>query len=99
MTSSSLGTVAIPGVLTYSMCKSFVSFLAEGLAIEVGDKIDCLSYQPGQVKTNLLKFDSPGGISVETAVNGCLRDLGTTSQTYGAFLHDFSTSMTPKFVL
>jgi short-subunit dehydrogenase involved in D-alanine esterification of teichoic acids len=28
VTSSGLGTVAVPGVLTYSMCKSFVSFLA-----------------------------------------------------------------------
>jgi short-subunit dehydrogenase involved in D-alanine esterification of teichoic acids len=28
VTSSGLGTVAIPGVLAYSMCKSFVSFLA-----------------------------------------------------------------------
>ena len=47
VTSSGLGTVAIPGVLTYSMCKSFSSFLAKGLAIEVGDKIDCLSFEPG----------------------------------------------------
>ena len=99
VTSSGLGTVAVPGVLTYSMCKSFVSFLAKGLAIEVGDKIDCLAFEPGQVKTNLIKFEKPGGISVESAVNGCLRDLGTTSQTYGAFLHDFQTSLTPKFVL
>ncbi len=51
------------------------------------------------MKTNLFDFEFPGAIPVETAVNACLRDLGTTSLTYGAFLHDFSTAVTPKFAL
>jgi len=42
--SSGLGSAPIPGVLTYSMSKSFSSYLAEGLNIELKHKIDCLSY-------------------------------------------------------
>ena len=42
--SSGLGSAPIPGVLAYSMSKSFSSFLGEGLNIELKSKIDILSY-------------------------------------------------------
>ena len=98
--SSGLGSAPMPGVLTYSMSKSFSSYLAEGLNIELKHKIDCLSYQCGEVSTKLL--GSRKGMSVvttKTATKGGLRDLGTKGLTYGCFIHDLQMSITPSFVI
>ena len=54
--SSGLGAIPIPGFLTYSATKSFASFLAEGLNIELKGKVDVLSYQAGEVDTNMMKY-------------------------------------------
>ncbi len=44
VTSSGLGSAPIPGILAYSMSKSFSSFLAEGLNVELKNKVDVLSF-------------------------------------------------------
>ena len=54
MTSSGLGDIACPGMLTYSASKAFVTRLVEGLNFELAPKIDCLSYHCGMVRTKLL---------------------------------------------
>ena len=55
VTSSGLGSLPFPNMLTYSASKSFASFLAEGLNYELKHKgIDVISYQAGMVKTKLL---------------------------------------------
>jgi short-subunit dehydrogenase len=98
--SSGLGSAPIPGVLTYSMSKSFSSYLAEGLNIELKHKIDCLSYQCGEVSTKLI--GSKRGMSVvstQTATKGGLRDLGTKALTYGCFIHDLQMSLVPSFII
>ena len=52
------------GILPYNMSKSFSSFLAEGLNIELKDKIDVMSYQPGEVQTKLIG-DRKTSVTVE----------------------------------
>jgi short-subunit dehydrogenase len=42
------------GILPYSMSKSFSSYLAQGLNVELKDKVDVMSYQPGEVQTKLI---------------------------------------------
>jgi len=46
-TSSFLGTVVVPGSLTYNMSKRFISVLADGLYKELKDntQIDVLSFE------------------------------------------------------
>jgi len=44
VTSSGLGSAPIPGILAYSCSKSFSSYLAEGLSMELKDKCDVLSF-------------------------------------------------------
>jgi hypothetical protein len=88
VTSSGLGAYPVPGVLAYSMSKSFSSFMAQGLAIEEPTCLDSMSFEVGVVKTKLAGEDVVGGISTKTAVDACLRDLGTTRKTYGYFSHE-----------
>lgn len=100
ITSSGLGSVPVPGILAYSAAKSFSSFLGEGLNVELKDKIDVLSFQCGEVKTKLLgNRGGPQVITTDRATNGCLRDLGSNSMTYGAFAHGMVMALTPSFVL
>ncbi len=91
----------MPGVLAYSMSKSFSSYLAEGLNIELKNKIDVLSFQCGEVNTKLIGTSRKGlsVISTSRATGGCLRDVGSTGLTYGSFIHDFQIRMTPSFVI
>ena len=60
ITSSGLGSAPIPGILAYSMSKSFTSFLGEGLNIELKSKIDVMSFQCGEVRTKLLGNSKKG---------------------------------------
>ena len=46
VTSSLLGERPFPGMLTYSACKSFAGFIAEGLNFELKGKVDVLNYSP-----------------------------------------------------
>lgn len=101
ITSSGLGSVAVPGILPYSMAKSFSSFLGQGLNVELKGKIDVLSFECGEVKTKLLG-KSRSGITVITtdkATSGCLRDLGSYGLSYGAFIHELMLRMVPSFVI
>lgn len=54
VTSSALAMYPMSGILPYSMSKTFSSFLAEGLNVELKDKVDVMSFQPGEVQTKLL---------------------------------------------
>ena len=49
VTSSGLGCLPLSGFLTYSCSKSFVSFLAQGLHIELKGVVDVISYEAGEV--------------------------------------------------
>ena len=52
-TSSDYANIPIPGIVTYSACKSFTSFLGEGLHSELKDKVDIISLKPGNVDTKM----------------------------------------------
>lgn len=86
VTSSGLGSMAIPGCTNYSGEKSLAGFLAEGLNFELKGKIDCISWQSGKVATKM-NGDKVGGhcVAPSTAVKGMLRDVGKESLTYGCF--------------
>ena len=58
-----------------------------------------MSFECGETSTKLLKKrPSLTVITVERAVNGCLRDLGTTGLTYGAMRHELVMFL-PKRVI
>jgi len=88
VTSSGLGSTAIPGCTNYSGEKSLAGYLAEGLDFELKGKVDCLNWQSGKVSTKM-NGEKPGGHCVTTtvAVKGMLRDVGKESLTYGCFTH------------
>jgi len=77
------------GFLTYSCAKSFVSFLAEGLNIELKGVVDVISYQAGEVATKFLRGqgDNMRTITPEVAAETSFRDIGFQSMTRGAFKH------------
>ena len=85
VTSSGLGSIPCCGVLPYSCAKTFSDFLARGLNFELKGKVDCLSWQCGEVKTNLNK--SGRGTTTDIAVKGMLKDLGKEDMSYGCFSH------------
>ena len=100
ITSSGLGSVAVPGILTYSASKSFASFLGQGLNVELKDKVDVISFECGEVSTKLLgKRSGFGVITPKKATWGCLRDIGSFGMTNGSFTHESIMSLTPSFVL
>ena len=101
VTSSGMGSAPISGILPYSMSKTFSSFLAEGLNIELKNKVDVLSFQCGEVSTKLIgnKRNGFSVISTVRATGGCLRDLGTETMTYGSFVHDLLMTITPSIIL
>lgn len=100
ITSSGLGSKPIPGFLAYSSTKSFANFLAQGLNYELKDKIDVISYQPGEVKTKMTARMKQNFrfIDADKAVSACFRDVGSEPLTYGAARHEvgmFGLEMTP----
>ena len=94
VTSSGLGSTPVPGSLTYSCTKTFADFLARGLNYELAGKIDCLSWQAGEVSTKMLGRP-PGGriVTTDVAVKGMLKDLGRESMSYGCLKHARTMSM------
>lgn len=44
ITTSGLGSIALPGCTTYSASKSFSTFLGQGLAYELKGKVDCMAW-------------------------------------------------------
>lgn len=100
ITSSGLGSTAVPGILTYSASKSFSSYLGEGLSIELAGKVDVLSFQCGETATKLLgKRKGFFVITPAQATSGCLRDLGSRSMTHGSFKHTLQMGLTPSWIL
>lgn len=91
ITSSGLGSVPVAGILDYSCTKTFVDFLAQGLSYELEGKVDCLSWQAGEVSTKMLKRPAGGRVvTTEVAVKGMLKDLGKERMTRGCSTHDRS---------
>ncbi len=100
ITSSGLGSVAVPGIITYSASKSFSSFLGQGLNFELKDKVDVLSFECGEVSTKLLgNRKGFGVITPPQATWGCMRDLGSFRMTNGAFRHELLMNLTPPFII
>lgn len=101
VTSSGLGAVPVSGLITYSSCKSFASFLAEGLSYELEGKVDVMSYQAGEVTTKMLKRYKTDSrtITPERAAKCCFRDLGYMAMTRGSFRHDMSMLWMEKLPL
>ena len=100
ITSSGLGINPVPGVITYSSSKSFVSFLGVGLSYELEGKIDCMSWTLGMTDTKLLsmpnKNNNPLIASRKEAVDGMLRDLGRERITKGCKKHELALSAYAK---
>jgi len=103
ITSSGLGSAAIPGCIDYSCTKSFASMLGEGLNFELKGKVDCMSWQSGKVSTKMNGDPVEGHcVAVETAVSGMLKDLGREELTYGCAPHAkgmFMINLFPMSVL
>jgi 17beta-estradiol 17-dehydrogenase / very-long-chain 3-oxoacyl-CoA reductase len=100
ITSSGLGSVPVPGVISYSAAKAFSSYLGQALNIELRSKIDVISFECGEVSTKLLgNRKGFGVITPPKATWGCLRDLGTYRVTNGAFRHEFLMSIMPSFIM
>jgi short-subunit dehydrogenase len=55
ITSSGFGKIPICGFLPYSCSKTFVSFLAKGLNIELAGKVDVMAYEAGMVVTKFIE--------------------------------------------
>jgi short-subunit dehydrogenase len=92
ITSSGLGKLPVSGFLPYSCSKSFSTFLARGLSIELDGKVDVLGYEAGMVVTKFIEGikSKPDiqTISSEDAARCSLRDLGLTDVTSGHFKHE-----------
>lgn len=98
--SSGLGSLPVPGVISYSAAKAFSSYLGQALNIELSSKIDVISFECGEVSTKLLgSRKGPSVIKPPQATSGCLRDLGSGGVTNGAFRHEFFMSIMPSFVM
>ena len=93
VTSSMASTFPMAGHDTYCASKTFASYMAVGLNFELQGKVDVLSYEPAGVATKMLqgKKDKYKGdfitCSTDRAADVCVRDLGNTSATTGAFRH------------
>ena len=101
VTSSLAAMRPLPMAVGYSAQKAFVTYIARGMALEMGDRIDVLSFNPAEVATKLIFKDESqtGGtvVSVKNAVECCFRDLGHTDMTFGTFNHEFQGWMLFKY--
>ena len=78
--SSFFATGPIPGFLALSMTKTFKSFLAIGLSMELKDKIDFMTFECGQVATKINRSPpNPFKTTPKVAVEGLLKDVGRTN--------------------
>ena len=101
---SSLAAVSpLPKVQIYAATKAFHDYLSRGLSYEYPD-IDIMSLKPGTVSTALSKYRKLDSETVtpEECAKAALKDLGTTSQSFGHRKHKiqaFFASITPQFIL
>jgi len=98
ITASVAADYPIPGSISYSAAKRFVTDLAVGLNYELKDQIDVISYNPGFVATKL-NSNKPDyqTLSADEAAGVFLRDFGCESMTHGAFRHEFTTKLMDIF--
>ena len=102
--SGASGSLPLPGMLTCSASKAFVSYLAIGLNYELKDQIDVMTYEPGYVDTRSTQDTNTfSKISVEQAIEGSFRALGRESKTYGILIHEifiyYWVNVKPRFRL
>jgi short-subunit dehydrogenase len=57
VTSSMAFVRPTPFSIAYSAHKRFVTFLAQGMFLEMSSKIDIMSFNPGEVATKLINRD------------------------------------------
>ena len=90
VTSSVFGQRPIGGAsIVYSATKSLASFLAQGLSYELDGKLDVLSWECGEVATNMSKRKAGGSVATpKAAVTGMLAAIGRDRVTNGAVIHD-----------
>ena len=60
-----------------------------------------MSFECGEACTKLRNYPPPSirFIPIDKAVKGCLRDLGSTSLTYGGLRHELAMRIVPKCIL
>jgi short-subunit dehydrogenase len=89
MVSSTGAECPFPVVATYCASKSYASFLAQGVGMEIEDKIDLMSFEPAEVHTNIIA-EKPNMkvISADRAAETCFRDIGYDTSSTGAFRHE-----------
>lgn len=89
--SSAASLAPLPGLLTYSASKVFLSYLSKGLEFELRaekQQIDVLDYTPLGVATKMSKMrPSAFVITPEVSASHSLDDLGQTQHTFGTFTH------------
>ena len=89
----------VPGLLTYSATKTFAHFMGKGANFELKDKVDVLSWQPGEIETKMLdsfvdhRAGKFGTISCETAVKHMFRQIGRESHTSAHWQHSLVNLM------
>ena len=52
--SSQAAVRPLPMAVAYCSQKSFATFLAQGMALEMGNRMDIMSFNPGSVATKLI---------------------------------------------
>ena len=86
VTSSGLGGRPVAGCVTYSASKSCSSTMAQALSFELKDSVDVMSWEAGASGTKMFPPEKRAKMHpVGLAVDGMLRDLGTTNLSYGPF--------------
>ena len=90
LVSSTGAECPFPIVATYCATKSYGSFLAQGVGMEIADKIDLMSFEPAEVHTNIIA-EKPNMkvISADRAAETCFRDIGYDTSSTGAFRHEY----------
>jgi len=102
--SSINGTRAFPYVCMYSSSKAYNDMFSRCLNVEFKNRIDILSLRPGYVTSQMTYRKEVGldTISPEDCAEGCLRDLGRKSYTFGHYKHEVVgnfASMVPEWLL
>ena len=86
--SSFTGVIPMPYYNIYSASKAFNDFLTRAVAVEY-PSIDFLSLRPSDVSTQMTFYRKTDffTITAEECVEGCLRDVGHETVTYGSWKH------------
>jgi len=88
--SSMAGVKPVPFDTIYSATKAMSDYHSRCLSIEYKNKIDVLSLRPFWVSTPMAFNKAPGFDTIlpEECAEGCLKDLGKKSYTWGHYKHE-----------